>query len=123
MKEIYAIVRPKKVGPTRLALEALGFPSQTAAAVLGRGRQRGLVGEVQVDLSLEALETGKSGAAPFVSKRLLSIVVEDQDVDDVVNTLIKVNQTGQIGDGKIFVLPLDDALRVRTLETGAHALT
>jgi nitrogen regulatory protein PII 2 len=122
MKEIIAILRPKKVGATRLALEELGFPSQTAVAVLGRGRQRGLTTEVDVDLSREALEKGKAGGMKYVPKRLLTLVVHDDEVDSIVKTIARVNRTGEIGDGKIFVSPIDDALRVRTSATGENAI-
>lgn len=122
MKEIIAIIRPKKVGATRLALEELGFPSQTAVAVLGRGRQRGLATEVDVELSPEALAQGRSGGMKYVPKRLLTLVVHDDEVDSIVKTIARVNRTGEIGDGKIFVSPIDDALRVRTSATGENAI-
>jgi len=122
MKEIIAIIRPKKVGATRLALEHLGFPSQTAIAVLGRGRQRGLVGEVDVDLPTEVIVKARAGGMKFVPKRMLTLVVHNDEVDSIVRAIARVNSTGQIGDGKIFVSPIDDALRVRTHETGESAV-
>jgi nitrogen regulatory protein PII 2 len=122
MKEIIAIVRPKKVGPTRNALEQLGFPSMTATAVLGRGRQRGILGEVNMECPPELLSPNISDGLKYIPKRLLSIVVQNADVDTVVNTIIKVNQTGNIGDGKIFICPLDNAMRVRTDERGECAV-
>jgi nitrogen regulatory protein PII 2 len=122
MKEIIAIIRPKKVGATRDALEQLGFSSMTAEAVLGRGLQRGIAGEVNVECSPAALAKVISGGMKYIPKRLLSIMVRDTDVDVVVKTIIEVNQTAQIGDGKIFVCPLDDALRVRTGEQGESAV-
>jgi nitrogen regulatory protein PII 2 len=122
MKEIIAIIRPKKVSATKEALEKLGFPSITAQPVLGRGHQRGIAGEVTCDLPTELLSQAKVGGMKYVPKRYVSIVVCDTDVDSVVQTLILVNQTAQIGDGKIFVCPVDDALRVRTEESGDKAL-
>jgi nitrogen regulatory protein PII 2 len=122
MKEIIAIIRPKKVGPTRNALEQLGFPSMTATAVTGRGLQRGIAGEINVDCSPAILAKGLSAGMKYIPKRLLSIMVQNADVELVVKTIIEVNQTAQIGDGKIFVCPLDDALRVRTGETGDSAV-
>jgi nitrogen regulatory protein PII 2 len=119
MKEIIAIIRPKKVGATRLALEELGFPSQTAIAVLGRGRQRGLVGEVDVELPAEIVA---HGGMKFIPKRMLTLVVHNDEVDSIVRAVARVNHTGEIGDGKIFVSPIDDALRVRTHETGESAV-
>jgi nitrogen regulatory protein PII 2 len=122
MKEVIAIIRPRKMGATRVALEELGFPSQTALGVLGRGKQRGLAGEVDVEIPPEVLERGRTGGMKYVPKRLLTLVVHDGDVETVVRAIVKVNQSGQIGDGKIFVSPIDDALRVRTRETGGNAL-
>jgi nitrogen regulatory protein PII 2 len=122
MKEIIAIIRPKKVGATKFALEQLGFPSLTAEAVLGRGRQRGIASEVNLDLSPELLSQGKSGGMKYVPKRLLTLVVPDDDADIVVQAIVNINRTGQIGDGKIFVAPLEDALRVRTGERGESAI-
>ncbi|MDR3746303.1 MAG: P-II family nitrogen regulator [Acidobacteriaceae bacterium] len=121
MKEIIAIIRPKKVGPTRNALEQLGFNSMTATAVLGRGAQRGIASEVRAELSPELL-AGNAGGMKYVPKRLVSIMVHDFDVDKVVKAIIEVNQTSQIGDGKIFVCTLEDAIRVRTQERGESAV-
>jgi nitrogen regulatory protein PII 2 len=122
MKEIIAIIRPKKVGATRNALEQLGFPSMTATAVSGRGQQRGIAGEVYMECPPELLAAKGPGGMKYVPKRYLSIMVQDSDVDKVVKTIIATNQTSQIGDGKIFVCPLDDAVRVRTGERGKDAV-
>jgi nitrogen regulatory protein PII 2 len=122
MKEIIAIIRPKKVGPTRSALERLGFPSMTATGVRGRGMQCGIAGEVLVDGSPDELLKRNAGGMKYVPKRLLTIVVPDNYVDRVVEKIIEVNQTSQIGDGKIFVCPVDDAVRVRTREQGESAV-
>ncbi len=122
MKEIIAIIRPKKVGPTRSALEELGFPSMTATAVTGRGMQRGIAGEVNMECAPELLAPNKPGGMKYIPKRLVSIAVQNSDVDTVVKTIIEVNQTGQIGDGKIFICPLDTAVRVRTDERGESAV-
>jgi len=122
MKEIIAIIRPKKVGPTRSALERLGFPSMTATGVRGRGMQCGIAGEVLVDGSPEELLKRNAGGMKYIPKRLLTIVVPDNYVDRVVQKIIEVNQTSQIGDGKIFVCPVDDAIRVRTKEQGESAV-
>ena len=121
MKEIIAIIRPKKVGPTRSALEELGFPSMTATAVTGRGMQRGIAGEVNMERA-PSFSANKPGGMKYIPKRLVSIAVQNSDVDTVVKTIIEVNQTGQIGDGKIFICPLDTAVRVRTDERGESAV-
>jgi len=122
MKEIMAIIRPKKVEETKNALEKLGFPSLTALAVIGRGKQRGIACEVGIDFSPELLAKEKSAGMKYIPKRLISLIVCDDDVEDVLRTLIQVNQTAQIGDGKIFVCPVDTALRVRTGESGDQAI-
>ena len=122
MKEIIAIIRPKKVSPTRSALERLGFPSMTATGVRGRGMQCGIAGEVLVDGTPEELLKRNAGGMKYVPKRLLTIVVPDNYVDRVIQKIIEVNQTSQIGDGKIFVCPVDDAVRVRNKEQGESAL-
>lgn len=122
MKEIMAIIRPKKVEPTKDALEKLGFPSLTALQVLGRGRQRGIAGEISLEIHPEVLSHGKSAGMKYIPKRLLSIVVQNSDVDTVVNKIIELNQTAQIGDGKIFICPVENALRVRTGEEGDKAV-
>jgi len=123
VKEIIAIIRMNKVGVTKDVLSAAGYPAATFQKVLGRGKQRGLVGEVRVldvDKATEMLFS--STAMEFVPKRMITTVVDDKDVEKVVNIIMAVNRTGQIGDGKIFVLPVDDAIRIRTKERGFEAL-
>lgn len=122
MKEIIAIIRPKKVGPTKDALEKMGFPGLTATAVIGRGKQRGIAGEIACDLPAELQGQSRSGGMKYVPKRLLSLVVSDDEVESVVQTIVKINQTAQIGDGRIFICPIDNALRIRTDETGDSAI-
>ncbi len=122
MKEIIAIIRPKKMGATKDALEKLGFPGMTAVAVLGRGRQRGIAGEVNVEIRPELLSQVKSGGMKYIPKRFFSLVVQDDDADIIVKTIININQTAQVGDGKIFICPIDDALRIRTGEQGESAV-
>jgi nitrogen regulatory protein PII 2 len=123
MKEIMAIIRPKMVAPTKSALEMLGFPGMTALAVTGRGRQRGIAGEMGCEVSPAlTTDTAKSAGAKYVPKRLITLVSTDEDADFIVKTIIRVNRTGQVGDGKIFVSPIDNAIRVRTSETGDEAV-
>jgi nitrogen regulatory protein PII 2 len=122
MKEIVAFIRPNKMTATKEALDSIGLPSVTAEAVLGRGRQRGISGEVTtpIETSLRAKE--KSMGMKFVPKRMLTMIVDDNQVDTIVQTLIKVNQTAQIGDGRIFVCPIEGVVRIRTNETGKDAI-
>lgn len=122
MKEIIAFIRPKKVRATKDVLEAIGFPCFLAVSVLGRGHQRGIAGEVNCELSPDTLNQTKTGGMKYVPKRMLTIVVPDENVDTVVEAVVRVNQTDQIGDGKIFICPMEDAIRVRTDETGESAI-
>ncbi|GAB6126220.1 P-II family nitrogen regulator [Humidesulfovibrio idahonensis] len=122
MKEIIAIIRPKKVRATKEALEATGFPCFLAVSVLGRGHQRGIAGEIACEIPTELHGQGKSGGMKYIPKRMLSIIVPDANVDTVVEAVVKANQTAQIGDGKIFICPIEDAVRVRTDETGESAI-
>jgi len=123
MKEIYAIIRPNKMLATKKALAAAGFPGMTAWKVLGRGKQKGIAGEVSFQINPELLkEAEKRGGMRYIPKRMLSIVVKDEDVPRVIDILIAVNQSGKHGDGKIFVLPVDDSIRISSGEKGPQAL-
>lgn len=125
MKELMAIIRPNKISATKEALDALGYPSITVQAVTGRGKQRGIAGEVKFT-GIEHSPVFKKEAVhismKYIPKRLINVIVQDEDVNLVVNAIIRVNQTGQVGDGRIFICPIDDALRVRTGETGERAI-
>ncbi len=123
MKEILAIVRMNKMNQTKRALSEVGITSITARDALGRGK-----GLVDVQL-LEGAEKGYEEAISqlgqtqrMIPKRALIIVVPDELVDKTVDTLIRVNQTGKSGDGKIFVMSCQDAIRVRTGERGDAVL-
>lgn len=123
MKEIFAIVRMNKMNQTKRALTEINISSITARDALGRGK-----GLVDVQL-LEGAEKGYEEAISqlgqtqrMIPKRALLIVVPDELVDRTVKTLIKVNQTGKSGDGKIFVMPCLNAVRVRTGESGDAVL-
>jgi nitrogen regulatory protein PII 2 len=123
MKEILAVVRMNKMNQTKRALSEVGITSITARDALGRGK-----GLVDVQL-LEGAEKGYEEAIAqlgqthrMIPKRAIIIVVPDELVDKTVKTLIQVNQTGKSGDGKIFVMPCMDAIRVRTGESGDAVL-
>ncbi len=122
MKEVIAIIRPKMVAKTKTELEGMGINSMTAIPVLGRGKQKGIMGEVDIEYRPHIKEQGQSGGMKYVPKRYLSLVVPDSAVEAVIRTVIQVNKTGEIGDGKLFVCPVDDVLRVRTGETGDNAV-
>ena len=137
MKEITAIIRRDKLPETKKVLEDLGYPSLTIQSVDGRGRQRGaMCAEMDSEMpdsyctavklkptpSTYALDHTLPKVALFVPKRLLTVVVPDDVVTKIVKSIIKVNQTGKNGDGKIFVAPIESAVRVRTGEKGGEAI-
>lgn len=137
MKEITAIIRRDKLPETKKALDDLGYPSLTIQSVDGRGKQKGaMCGEMDSELpesfcttaklkptpSTYALEHTLPKVALYVPKRLLTIVVPDDVVTTVVKSIVKVNQTGKAGDGKIFVAAVEGALRVRTGEKNGEAI-
>jgi nitrogen regulatory protein PII 2 len=128
MKEVIAIIRANMINQTKKALLNAGIPSFTGCKAMGRGKR-------SIDFQvMEALgEGGSLSDSPdllptigqggrLIPKRYLSIVVPDERVNELVDTLIKVNQTKQPGDGKIFVLPVKNVFRVRTGESGETAL-
>lgn len=123
MKEVIAVVRINMMNQTKQALTDCGVDAFFAHEAHGRGK--GFVNP----LILEGAEKGYEEAASLLGekgklypKRMLTAVVEDSQVGCVVDTIINTNQTGMPGDGKIFVLPLLDAVRVRTGETGEKAI-
>ena len=123
MKEVMAIVRQNKMNHTKEALAEAGFPAFTATPVMGRGQ--GVVDWRVLNGAENGAEEAiaQLGAGPrMVPKRLLSVVVPDDKVKVVIETIIATNQTGKPGDGKIFVLPMTDAIRIRTGETGETAV-
>ncbi len=138
MKEITAIIRRDKLPETKKVLEELGYPSLSIQSVDGRGKQRGMVCDHDLDPDLPdsfctpaklkptpsayAIEHTLPKVALFVPKRMLTMVVPDDLVTKIVKSIVKVNQTGKTGDGKIFVSPVEEALRVRTAETGGEAI-
>jgi nitrogen regulatory protein P-II 2 len=112
MKYIIAIIKPFKLEQVREALGALGIQGITVTEVKGHGRQRGHT----------EFYRGAEYAVSFVPKVKLEVAVETEVVDRAIEAIQTAAQTGQIGDGKVFVLPLEKAVRVRTGETGAAAL-
>ena len=124
MKEIISVIRINKVNATKKALIEAGIPAFTATGrVMGRGK-----GVVHYDILNGAAEghpeaIAKLGNAPrLVAKRILTVVVPDELCKTAIDTIIKANQTGKPGDGKIFVTPIVETIRVRTSEKGDEAL-
>jgi len=112
VKKIEAIIREEKLEAVRKALETSGYLGMTVSEVSGHGRQGGLilqwrVGEYKVD---------------FLPKLKVEVVVSDEDVGRIVDAIASSIRTGEIGDGKLFVLPVEDAVRVRTGEKGEKAI-
>ena len=127
MKEVMCIIRLNKVSKTKEALAEAGFPSITCRKVLGRGKKS--IDKALIEAYMEAGEIQPSSYAENLSergrlipKRLITLVVNDEDVKKVVNTVIDVNSTGTAGDGKIFVLPVEEVYRVRDGQAGEDAI-
>ena len=112
MKKVEAIIREERLENVKKALEDGGYFAMTVTEVSGRGEQRGLtlpwrVGEYRVDL---------------LPKLKLEIVVQDKEVDAIIKAICENARTGEIGDGKIFIIPVENAIRVRTGEQGNIAI-
>jgi len=112
VKLIEAIIRQEKLDTVKTALEASGYFGMTVSEVSGRGRQGGLmlqwrVGEYKVDL---------------LPKIKVEVVVLDEDAARILNVITTAARTGEMGDGKLFVLPVENAVRVRTGEEGDNAI-
>lgn len=112
MKFIIAVIKPFKLEEVREALGALGIQGITVTEVRGHGRQRGHT----------EFYRGAEYTVSFVPKVKLELAVDESMADKVIETIQTSGQTGQIGDGKIFVLPLEQAVRIRTGESGTAAL-
>ncbi len=124
MKEVIAIIRRHMLQETKAGLLGIGIPALTMVSVEGRGKQKGLLGwNYELDPVLTEVEEKNTGVSMrFIPKRMISTVVEEEDVPKVVETIIRINQSGHRGDGKIFVCPVEDAVRVRTGESGEQSL-
>lgn len=112
MKLVMAVIKPFKLDEVREALTTLGIQGLTASEVKGFGRQKGQT----------EIYRGAEYAVNFLPKVKIEVAVSDELVDQVVEALQKAANTGRIGDGKIFVLDIGRAVRIRTGETGDEAL-
>jgi nitrogen regulatory protein PII len=112
MKYIIAVIQPHRLDPVRDALAGIGVQGLTVSEVRGFGRQKGQT----------EIYRGAEYVMQFVPKVKLEIAVDDAIADKVVEAVGAAARTGRIGDGKVFVLPLEGAMRVRTGEMGADAL-
>ena len=112
MKKIEAIIKPFKLDEVKEALNNIGIQGMTISEVKGYGRQKGH----------KEIYSGAEYVVDFIPKIKIEIVANDDQADQVVDTLKESAKTGKIGDGKIFVMPIEEAIRVRTGEKGADAI-
>ena len=112
MKLLIAIVKPFKLDDVREALASMGVQGLTVTEIKGFGRQKGHT----------ELYRGAEYIVDFLPKIKLEIAIEDEQVEEVINTVCQAAETGKIGDGKIFVVDLENVVRIRTGETGSDAL-
>jgi len=112
MKLIMAVIKPFRLDAVRESLTSLGIEGLTVSEVKGFGRQKGQT----------EIYRGAEYAVNFLPKLKIEVVVKDGDVDRVVDSIAAAAKTGQIGDGKIFVGPIEQVMRIRTGETDAEAL-
>lgn len=112
MRKVEAIIKPFKLDEVKEALNEIGIQGITVSEVKGFGRQKGHT----------ELYRGAEYVVDFIPKIKMEIIVADETVEQVVNTIADAAKTGRIGDGKIFVTPIDDVLRIRTGERGEDAL-
>ncbi len=112
MKKIEAIIRPEYLGIVRKALEELGYPGMTISEVKGHGKQKGLTQQWR----------GREYKVDLLPKLKVEIVILDEDVAKTLDAIIRSARTGERGDGKIFILPVEGAVRVRTGDEGENAI-
>ncbi len=112
MKKIEAIIRPEKFDRIKEALSVLGYPGMTVTKVNGHGNQKGI----------RETWRGKSFRIDLLSKIKIEITVRDTDVENIVNAIVDKSQTGNIGDGKIFISHIENVYRIRTNESGEVAV-
>jgi nitrogen regulatory protein PII len=113
MKLIRCYINPDRLAPLKEALFSLGVPGLSATEIMGIGKPMS---------QLERFMATGHSAPKFYSKIQLDIVLEDEQVEETIETICKVCRTGALGDGKIFVIPVEEAVRIRTGERGREAL-
>ena len=112
MKKVEAVIRIEKLDEVREALEGLGYPGIMVTRIEGHGRQKGFVEQFR----------GREFKVELLPKFKVEIVAHDKDADKIIEAIAKTAKTGEIGDGKIFVYPVENALRIRTGEKGDSAI-
>jgi len=112
MKKIMAIIRPNKLDIVKEALDDIGCTGITVTEVRGRGRQKGIT----------EIYRGREYHIDMLPKLEINLIVRDNEIDKILETIVKSARTGEIGDGKIFLMPVEDVIRIRTGERGDSAL-
>src|SRR5262245_60282007 len=112
MKKIEAIIRPHLLESVKDALQTLGVQGMTISEVKGFGRQKGHT----------EVYRGSEYKAEFVPKLKIEVILDDEIVENAIDSIIKTARTGKFGDGKIFLFPVDEAIRIRTGEHGEDAV-
>lgn len=112
MKKIEAIIRPESLPMVRNALEELGYPGMTITDVKGHGKQKGI----------KQIWRGQEHKVEFLPKLKVEIVAIDEDADGLARAIIREARTGNIGDGKVFIYPVENAIRIRTGDHGDNAI-
>lgn len=112
MKKIEAIIRPEKIDTVRIALESVGCTGLMLSEIEGHGKQKGI----------EQQWRGERYRVELLPKIRLEIVTTDDKVDRIISAILSVAKTGEIGDGKIFVYPVEDVIKIRTGEKGEKAI-
>jgi nitrogen regulatory protein P-II 1 len=112
MKKVEAIIKPFKLDEVKDALVEIGIGGMTVTEVRGFGQQKGHT----------EIYRGTEYVIDFLPKVKIEVVVKDEDVEKVIQTIMKTAQTGRVGDGKIFVIPVEEVVRIRTGERGGQAI-
>lgn len=112
MKKVEAIVRPEKIDQVLEGLSEIGYPGITITEVKGHGKQKGLLQQWR----------GNEYLVKFIPKTKIEVVVLDEDVHRTIDVLVRLSRTGNMGDGKIFVTDIEEAVRVRTGDSGFNAI-
>jgi nitrogen regulatory protein P-II 1 len=112
MKKVEAVIRPERLEPVLKALGEIGYPGVTISEVRGHGKQRGITHQWR----------GNEYTVPFIPKMKVEVVILDEDLGKTLDVIVRFSRTGNIGDGKVFVTNVEEAVRVRTGDAGTRAI-
>lgn len=115
MKEAVIIIRPNKYFETKEKLIEAGFNAMTTKEIIGRGKAKS-------EYTINAYDEHAIVGLEVIAKKLIDIYVRDEDVDKLIETVLEVNSTNTKGDGKIFIMPVEEVIRIRTNQTGDDGL-